>query len=120
MCRQFFATASFDGSVRVWDCHKLAGRAVVNRSRQVGCLHSALSPSLPAACTTAHSTWRGGVTAQAYVRQGGRITSMVACERSRSIAAASDNGTLHLYRVEHESRVRRAAIPLPPSTRAPS
>jgi hypothetical protein len=34
-CGQFFVTSSLDGTVRVWDCHKLEGRAITSRSRQV-------------------------------------------------------------------------------------
>eukprot|EP00051_Salpingoeca_urceolata_P013431 m.168711 g.168711 ORF g.168711 m.168711 type:complete len:1395 (-) comp17794_c0_seq2:240-4424(-) len=71
---KFFATASDDGTVRVWDCHKLEGRAVANRSRQV------------------------------FNQQGGRITRMVVCDQSYSIASAADNGSLHVVRVEHAMR----------------
>ena len=31
---QFFASCSDDGSVRIWDCNKLEGKAVTNQSRQ--------------------------------------------------------------------------------------
>ena len=32
--QKFFATTSDDGTVKIWDCHRLEGKAVTNRSRQ--------------------------------------------------------------------------------------
>lgn len=71
---KFFATASDDGTVRIWDCHRLEGKAVTNRSRQQ------------------------------YTKQGGRIRALTLCENSHTVVSASDNGTIHVFRVEHASK----------------
>ncbi len=36
--------------------------------------------------------------------QGGKILSVAACEESQSVASASSNGSVHVWRVEHTTR----------------
>ena len=36
--------------------------------------------------------------------QGGKILACAACEDSQSVASASSNGTVHVWRVEYTSR----------------
>ncbi|KAJ3072129.1 Serine/threonine-protein kinase, partial [Quaeritorhiza haematococci] len=38
-----------------------------------------------------------------YAQQGGHITSVAFCESSHSVASASDNGTIHVSRIEYIS-----------------
>ncbi|XP_069112623.1 phosphoinositide 3-kinase regulatory subunit 4-like isoform X1 [Argopecten irradians] len=66
----YFATGSNDGNVKIWECEKLEGKSVANRSKQT------------------------------LNKQGGHIKSLVFCEGSLSLASASDNGTIYLYRIE--------------------
>ncbi|KAI8805979.1 hypothetical protein BJ742DRAFT_680534 [Cladochytrium replicatum] len=66
----FFATCSDDGTVKVWDSHRLE-KNVSNRARL------------------------------SYKAQGGRILSIAFCESTHSIASVSDNGTIHINRVEY-------------------
>ncbi|KAI8517018.1 phosphoinositide-3-kinase, regulatory subunit 4 [Branchiostoma belcheri] len=67
---QFFSTCSNDGTVKIWDCQRMEGKGVTNRSR---------------------------VT---YTRQGGQIKCLTFCQSSHSVASASDNGSIHVIRVE--------------------
>jgi phosphoinositide-3-kinase, regulatory subunit 4 len=39
-------------------------------------------------------------SALTYSDQGGRIVDLTMCENSHSVASASTNGTLHVWRVE--------------------
>ncbi|KAI8799791.1 hypothetical protein BJ742DRAFT_686782 [Cladochytrium replicatum] len=66
----FFATCSDDGTVKVWDSHRLE-KNVSNRARL------------------------------SYKAQGGKILSFTFCESTHSIASVSDNGTIHINRVEY-------------------
>ncbi|XP_006822003.1 phosphoinositide 3-kinase regulatory subunit 4-like, partial [Saccoglossus kowalevskii] len=66
----FFATCSNDGTVKIWDCHRLEGKSVANRSRQT------------------------------YNRQGGQIKTLTFCQSSHAIASASDDGSIHVYRID--------------------
>ncbi|KAJ3330622.1 Serine/threonine-protein kinase [Blyttiomyces sp. JEL0837] len=68
----FFATCSDDGTVKIWDSHRLE-RNVTNRARLT------------------------------YAQQGGKIQSIGFCENTHSIASTSDNGTIHISRVEYMS-----------------
>ncbi|KAJ3267994.1 Serine/threonine-protein kinase, partial [Borealophlyctis nickersoniae] len=68
----FFATASDDGTVKVWDTQRLE-RNVTNRSRLT------------------------------YVGHGGKVKSLAFCENTHSIASISDNGSIHVSRVEYMS-----------------
>ena len=64
----YFVTCSNDGSVKVWDCSRMEGRSVTNRSRLT------------------------------YNKQGGQMKTISCCESSQSIASASDRGTIHVFR----------------------
>ncbi|KAI0213059.1 Phosphoinositide 3-kinase regulatory subunit 4 [Lamellibrachia satsuma] len=66
----YFVTCSNDGSVKVWDCSRMEGRSVTNRSRLT------------------------------YNKQGGQMKTISCCESSQSIASASDRGTIHVFRTE--------------------
>ncbi|XP_033636552.1 phosphoinositide 3-kinase regulatory subunit 4-like [Asterias rubens] len=66
----FFATCSNDGTVKVWDTTKLFGKSNTNCSRQT------------------------------YGRQPGRIKALTFCQSSHSIASASDDGSIHVNRIE--------------------
>ncbi|XP_022087879.1 phosphoinositide 3-kinase regulatory subunit 4-like [Acanthaster planci] len=66
----FFATCSSDGTVKVWDTSRLLGKSNTNRSRQT------------------------------YNRQPGRIKALTFCQSSHSIASASDDGSIHVNRIE--------------------
>ncbi|KAG8224648.1 hypothetical protein J437_LFUL003082 [Ladona fulva] len=57
-----FASCSSDGCIRVWDCGKMEGRNIANRSRQV------------------------------YNRQGGPLVGLTTCETNQSLASASHSG----------------------------
>ncbi|KYQ92802.1 putative protein serine/threonine kinase [Tieghemostelium lacteum] len=64
----FFATASNDGTVKIWDCQRME-KSVTNKARL------------------------------SYQQDGGRITSISICEKTHSIASASDRGSIHIIRV---------------------
>eukprot|EP00057_Strongylocentrotus_purpuratus_P020172 XP_011674646.1 PREDICTED: phosphoinositide 3-kinase regulatory subunit 4 [Strongylocentrotus purpuratus] len=65
-----FSTCSDDGTVKVWDCTKLIGKANTNKSRQT------------------------------YNRQPGKIKTLTFCQSSHSIASGSDDGSIHVNRIE--------------------
>ncbi|XP_013397860.1 phosphoinositide 3-kinase regulatory subunit 4 [Lingula anatina] len=67
---QLFATCSNDGCVKLWDGSRMEGKSVTNRSRQT------------------------------YNKQGGQIKCLSFCESSQSLAAGSDNGTIHVLRID--------------------
>lgn len=69
-----FATASDDGSVKLWDLQKLDGRSLINKSRQT------------------------------YTRQGWKMKALTFCQGSISIACASDEGTIDVFRIEQGSQ----------------
>lgn len=69
-----FATCSSDGTIKIWDCAYMEKRSVVNRSRQT------------------------------YNRLGGKINCMTICQNLQSLAASSDNGNIHVFRIEHNSQ----------------
>jgi WD40 repeat protein len=48
-------------------------------------------------------------TSQLTYSQGGRITSVVLCDSSHSVASASDRGSVHVFRVEYAPAVEEAA-----------
>ncbi|CAL1546383.1 unnamed protein product [Lymnaea stagnalis] len=70
---KYFASCSNDGSVRIWDSGKLEGKTAANRSKV--CLN----------------------------KQGGKIKSVCFLERSNSVASASDNNTINVYRLDSGS-----------------
>ncbi|XP_064396061.1 phosphoinositide 3-kinase regulatory subunit 4-like [Halichondria panicea] len=65
-----FATFSDDGSTKLWDVAKLEGRNIVNKAKL------------------------------SYSQQGGKIKVGIFCQSNRSIAAASSNGTVHVFNLE--------------------
>ncbi|ELT97398.1 hypothetical protein CAPTEDRAFT_159025 [Capitella teleta] len=65
-----FATCSNDGTVKLWDCSRLEGKHVTNRSRHT------------------------------YNKQGGQIKCITFCDSAQSIASASDSGAIHVFRME--------------------
>lgn len=75
-----FATASDDGSVKLWDLQKLDGRSLINKSRQT------------------HS------------RQGWKIKALVFCQGSSSIAYASDEGRIDVCRIEQSSQQSKLQV----------
>ncbi|XP_076085974.1 phosphoinositide 3-kinase regulatory subunit 4-like isoform X1 [Mytilus galloprovincialis] len=66
----YFATASNDGSIKLWECDKLEGKSSINRSKQTINL------------------------------KDGKINSLVFCEGSLSLAAATENNNIHVYKIE--------------------
>ncbi|GAB5036799.1 vps15 protein kinase, partial [Nannochloropsis oceanica] len=76
----FFASASDDGHIKIWD---LRG------------LESNVSP-------------RSALT---YSRQGGRILDVTMVDNTHSIASASSNGTVHVWRVDVVSGSGRNGLP---------
>ncbi|KAJ8321097.1 hypothetical protein KUTeg_002684 [Tegillarca granosa] len=66
----YFATASSDGCVKLWEIERLEGKSVANRSKQT------------------------------LNKQGGKIRGLVFCDNSDSLAAASDNSTIFVYKIE--------------------
>ncbi|KAH3745776.1 Serine/threonine-protein kinase ppk19 [Pelomyxa schiedti] len=65
----FFASASKDGSVKIWDSKRLE-KHVTNRSRKT------------------------------FTFDQGKVTSLTICDNSHSIAAATDTGSIALFKVE--------------------
>ncbi|XP_071440948.1 phosphoinositide 3-kinase regulatory subunit 4 [Hetaerina americana] len=68
-----FASCSSDGCIRIWDCGKMEGRNIANRSRQV------------------------------YNRQGGPLVGLTTCENHQSLASASHSGGIFVLRIEANS-----------------
>lgn len=48
-------------------------------------------------------------TSQLTYPQGGRVTTLTVCDSSHSVASASDNGTVHVFKVEHTSKEDEAS-----------
>jgi phosphoinositide-3-kinase regulatory subunit 4 len=63
-----FASCAGDGCIRVWDCGKMEGRNIANRSRQV------------------------------YNRQAGPLVGLAVCENNQSLASASHSGSIFVLR----------------------
>ncbi len=68
--QMFFATCSNDGTVKLWDCSKMEGKSVTNRSRHT------------------------------YNKQGGQIKTLTFCDSYQCLASASDSGAIHVFKVE--------------------
>lgn len=69
-----FATCSNDGTVKIWDGGRMIqGRNVANRSRQT------------------------------YSRMDGQVISLASCQNLQSLAAATDSGSIHVFRIEHNN-----------------
>ncbi|KAG8181600.1 hypothetical protein JTE90_017721 [Oedothorax gibbosus] len=68
-----FATCSNDGTIKVWDCEKMEGKNVANRSRL------------------------------SYNRLDGPVSCMTMCQNMQSIAAASESGNIHVFRIMPEN-----------------
>ncbi|GIY06608.1 phosphoinositide 3-kinase regulatory subunit 4 [Caerostris extrusa] len=68
-----FATCSNDGTVKIWDCDKMEGKNMANRSRL------------------------------SYNRLDGPVSCMTVCQNTQSIAAASETGNIHVYRVVYDN-----------------
>ncbi|KAL3861428.1 hypothetical protein ACJMK2_007462 [Sinanodonta woodiana] len=66
----FFATCSNDGTVKIWECGRLEGKNVANRSKQT------------------------------LNKQGGSIKHLAFLEGSTNLAAASDNGYIFIYALD--------------------
>ena len=72
----YFASCSNDGTVKMYDCSRLDGKSITNRSRMT------------------------------YNKQGGQIKTMCFCDSAQSIASASDSGSIHVFKIESsKSRV---------------
>uniref|UniRef100_A0A8C6Y4K7 Phosphoinositide 3-kinase regulatory subunit 4 n=1 Tax=Naja naja TaxID=35670 RepID=A0A8C6Y4K7_NAJNA len=65
-----FATCSNDGTVKIWDSHKMEGKTTTTRSILT------------------------------YSRIGGRVTTLTFCQGSHYLAIASDNGSIQLFGIE--------------------
>ncbi|XP_014671678.1 PREDICTED: phosphoinositide 3-kinase regulatory subunit 4-like [Priapulus caudatus] len=76
----FFATCSNDGTVKLWEALRMEGKSLANRSRLT------------------------------YSRQGGQIKSVVFCDSAQSVASASDNGTIHVNRIEQGTPTIRTNV----------
>lgn len=68
-----FASCSSDGSIKIWDCAKMEGRNIANRSRQV------------------------------HNPQAGPLIGLTVCDSNQSLAAASLNGCIFVLRIEVNS-----------------
>ncbi|KDR14050.1 phosphoinositide 3-kinase regulatory subunit 4 isoform X2 [Zootermopsis nevadensis] len=68
-----FASSASDGCIRVWDCGKMEGRNIANRSRQV------------------------------FNRQAGPLVGLAVCENNLSLASASLSGSVFVLRIEANS-----------------
>lgn len=66
----YFATASNDGTIKLWECDKLEGKSSINRSKQTINL------------------------------KDGKVNSLVFCENSLSLAAATENANIHIYKID--------------------
>ncbi|KAL0276782.1 UNVERIFIED_CONTAM: hypothetical protein PYX00_004283 [Menopon gallinae] len=65
-----FVSCSNDGSIRLWDCVKVEGQNIANRSKLL------------------------------YSKQNGALISMTTCENNESLASASANGCIFVMRME--------------------
>ncbi|XP_063160043.1 phosphoinositide 3-kinase regulatory subunit 4 [Candoia aspera] len=65
-----FATCSNDGTVKIWDSHKMEGKTTTTRSILT------------------------------YSRIGGRVMTLTFCQGSHYLAIASDNGSIQLFGIE--------------------
>jgi len=65
----YFATCSNDGTVKMWECSRLDSRSATNRSRYT------------------------------YNKQGGQIKTITFCDSAQCIAAASDSGAIHVFKL---------------------
>lgn len=43
-----------------------------------------------------------------YGAQDGKILSVTACEEGKSVASASSNGTIHVWRVQYVQHLRKS------------
>ncbi|GLH13555.1 Phosphoinositide 3-kinase regulatory subunit 4 [Gryllus bimaculatus] len=68
-----FASCSSDGCIKIWDCGKMEGRNIANRSRQV------------------------------HNHQSGPLIGLTVCDSNQSLAAASLNGCIFVLRIEVNS-----------------
>ncbi|XP_065061458.1 phosphoinositide 3-kinase regulatory subunit 4-like [Rhopilema esculentum] len=66
----FFATASNDATVKVWDTQRLDGKSATMRSKLT------------------------------YSRLVGKINCLTFCQNSHTLACSSDNGSIHVLRIE--------------------
>lgn len=70
-----YASCSNDGTVKLWDCARIERKFSINRSKAT------------------------------YNRQGGNITAIAACHTHQSLASASTNGSIHVFKLEKTSLV---------------
>lgn len=68
-----FATCSSDGCIKIWDCSRMEGANVANRSKQT------------------------------YSRLDGPVSCLTTCQNMQSLAAASENGNIHVFRIATDS-----------------
>lgn len=66
----FFATASDDSTVKVWDTHRLDGKALTTRSKYT------------------------------YTKQVGKINCLTFCQNSTTLACSSDDASIHVFRID--------------------
>lgn len=70
-----YVSCSNDGTVKVWDCNRIERKFPINRSKAT------------------------------YNRQGGVITSIAPCITHQSLASASNNGSIHVIKLDKMSLV---------------
>jgi phosphoinositide-3-kinase regulatory subunit 4 len=84
----FFVSCSDDGTIKVWDSQRLE-RNVTNKARLTYAQQGAVD-----------NTGCAAVIFNMF-HIGGRIQSIAFCEQTHSIASASDNGSIHVSRIEY-------------------
>jgi phosphoinositide-3-kinase regulatory subunit 4 len=115
----FFVTASNDETCKIWDSRRLekdtSFRSKLTYASQVD-RPTLYSPNalLPLSLQCANGRiqavrWCGlfllaGTKDGKLCGQGGKILAVTACEESQSIASASSNGSVHVWRVEYTTR----------------
>lgn len=129
-CGAFFASASSDETVKVWDCRRLekdvSFRSRLTYTAQVRCGLQGQGGEQTGGLVCRAWAWAGRVaaavaqSAQGSVGtstpclasphpQAGRITSVAVCQDSQTIASGSASGSIHVWRVEYAARAGGAS-----------
>lgn len=97
-----FATASNDGTVKVWDSQKMEGKTTTTRWVS----ETSPEPEPPHGFTGAQLTGAGSCplcscrSVLTYSRIGGHVKTLTFCHGSQYLAVASDGGSIQLLAVE--------------------
>lgn len=100
----FFASASNDGTVKLWETEKLEGNSVANRSKQ-----TLKNTSLPGAVVTIYFSNETFIIEYVlwiiynglFLNVGEKVKGLVFCEApgpSLSLASFTDLGAIHIYK----------------------